>query len=149
MSIPFRFWCLLGSGQGGAVSPPNPRRAQVNPRPAGGGDTPCPFPSIAQKRKGIELLNFQNPLLHQFSTCWPKQNFAPVIGQPWMASEWRLVSANKWQKSVILLVNSDDLDLRKGHLGLRTMLRYVTKRIMSIHSCDYASILGIFLEEGQ
>ena len=24
------------------------------------------------------------------------------------------------------LVTSDDLDLRKGHLGLRTMLRYVT-----------------------
>ena len=27
---------------------------------------------------------------------------------------------------VIRFVISDDLDLRKGHLGLRTMLRYIT-----------------------
>ena len=38
---------LLGGGGGGG----------------GGGETaPCPFPSIAQKQKGIELRNFQNPL---------------------------------------------------------------------------------------
>ena len=58
-----------------------PSRAQVNPRPAGkgGGETPsCTFPSIAQKRKGIiELRNFRNHFLHQFYTCWQKDNFAP------------------------------------------------------------------------
>ena len=30
---------------------------------------PCTFPGIAQKRKGIELRNFQNLFLHQFCTC--------------------------------------------------------------------------------
>ena len=51
----------------------------------------------------------------------------------------------KWPKSVIRLVTSDDLDLRKGHLGLRTMLRYVTDP----NHADYAFILGIFSEERQ
>ena len=46
----------------------------------GGGETPpCPFPSIAQKRKEIELQNFQNPVLHQFCTGCPKENFTPMI----------------------------------------------------------------------
>ena len=43
-------------------------RPRLNPRPAGGGGggegetAPWPFPSIAQKRKGIELRNFRGPL---------------------------------------------------------------------------------------
>ena len=35
----------------------------------------------------------------------------------------------KWPKSVIRLVTSDDLDLRKGDFGLRTMLRCITHPI--------------------
>ena len=66
--------------------------AKPAPRAAGGRNTPppppCTFPSIAQKRKGIELRNFRNPFLHQFYTCWPKENFAPMIGRPWVTSEW-------------------------------------------------------------
>ena len=45
----------------------------INPCPAGDGGLkrpPCPFPSIAKKRKGIELRNFLNLFLHQFYTCW-------------------------------------------------------------------------------
>ena len=47
--------------------------------PGGGGNVPCTFSSIAQKRKGIELRNFRNPFLHQFYTCWPKENFASYV----------------------------------------------------------------------
>ena len=61
-------------------------KACVNPRPAGGGGgskrPPGPFPSVGQKWKGIELQNFQNIFLHQFCTCWPKENFTPMIGPP-------------------------------------------------------------------
>ena len=58
----------------------------------GGAKRPlCTFPSIAQKRKGIELRNFRNLFLHQFYTCWLKENFAPMIGRPWETSEWRHV----------------------------------------------------------
>ena len=47
---------------------------------------PCLFPSIAQKRKGIELRNFEIPFPHQFGTCWPKENFTPMIVRPWVTS---------------------------------------------------------------
>ena len=56
-----------------------------------GRNAPSTFPSIVQKRKGIELQNFRNPFLHQFCTGWPKENFAPMIGRPWVTSEWRHV----------------------------------------------------------
>ena len=51
---------------------------------------PCTFPSIAQKRKGIELRSFRN-FLHQFYTCWLKENFAPMLSRPWVTWEWRHV----------------------------------------------------------
>ena len=72
-------------------APPPPSKWRVNPRPAGG-DTPhCTLLNIAQKRKGIELRNFQNPFLHQLRTFWLKKNFTPMIGQPWVTSQWRHV----------------------------------------------------------
>ena len=43
----------------------HPSSARVNPRPAGGGAETAPpstFPSIAQKRKGVGLRNFRQPL---------------------------------------------------------------------------------------
>ena len=46
------------------------------------------------------------------------------------------------------LVTSDDLDLRKGHLGLRTMLRYVTDPNHVDSSAAYAFILGILRRNG-
>ena len=46
------------------------------------------------------------------------------------------------------LVTSDDLDLRKGHLGLRTMLRYVTDPNHVDSSAAYAFIPGILLRKG-
>ena len=42
-------------------------------------------------------------------------------------------------------MTSDDLDLRKGHLGLRTMLRYVTDPNHVDSSAAYAFIPGILL----
>ena len=42
-------------------------------------------------------------------------------------------------------MTSDDLDLRKGHLGLRTILRYVTDPNHVDSSAAYAFILGIFV----
>ena len=46
------------------------------------------------------------------------------------------------------LATSDDLDLRKGHLGLRTMLRYVTDPNHVDSSAAYAFILGILRRKG-
>ena len=50
----------------GAPQHTNQTETLVNPRPAGGGGgetaPPSTFPSIAQKRKGIELRNFREPL---------------------------------------------------------------------------------------
>ena len=45
----------------------------------------------SSKTERIELRNFQNPFLHQFCTCWPKENFTPAIGRLWRTSEWRHV----------------------------------------------------------
>ena len=45
-------------------------------------------------------------------------------------------------------MTSDDLDLRKGHLGLRTMLRYVTEPNDVDSSAAYAFILGILRRKG-
>ena len=46
------------------------------------------------------------------------------------------------------LVTSDDLDLRKGHLGLRTMLSYVTDPNHVDSSAAYAFIPGILPRKG-
>ena len=45
-------------------------------------------------------------------------------------------------------MTSDDLDLRKGHLGLRTMLRYVTEPNHVDSSAAYAFISGILPRKG-
>ena len=45
-------------------------------------------------------------------------------------------------------MTSDDLDLRKGHLVLRTMLRYVTDPNHVDSSADYAFIPGILPRKG-
>ena len=45
-------------------------------------------------------------------------------------------------------MTSDDLDLRKGHLGLRTMLRYVTDPNHVDSSAAYAFIPGILPRKG-
>ena len=45
-------------------------------------------------------------------------------------------------------MTSDDLDLRKGHLGLRTMLRYVTDPNHVDSSAAYVFILGMLQRKG-
>ena len=68
----------------------------------GGGyfEPPSRFSAIAAKLMDESSQNFQYLQMHQFYTKCAKKKFIPMIGRPWMTSEWRHV----WP---ILMQNKD------------------------------------------
>ena len=81
---------------------------------------PCPYPSITQKPKGIELRNFQNPYRNQFCTCSSNKNFTSMIARPWLMSDVRVTSCS-------------------ANLGKR--LRDCGNRCHTLILCDYCTVL--------